>query len=486
MRLADVTVALRPRTPWEATDLGLAMTQAWWRAAYPPFLLVAAAIYVAVSLLLWSDPAWVPVVMWWLKPLFDRLLLYVYSQALFGVVPDTRRSLRALPGLLGDGLWRQLTYLRLDTIRSFRTPVMQLERLGGRAGGERLRVLARRGRSHAAGLTIACVHMEVLLVIGAVLLATVMVPSQLEVDVAGRLMAAGGAEAVAWNLLLMVGFVMVEPFYVAAGFALYLNRRTELEGWDIELRLRRIAERLTALAGAAAVVVLLAVPTPGARAAMADTPLADPPRPPAEAAAVAAEVLAHEDFDTTRSLTTWRWRSEAVADDPPPDLGRLGRWMVWLARAVEGLLWGLAAGAVIAALWYGRRWLPRPGPRAGGGEAPVAAVRAGAARGAAGLPADVPGAAMALWRDGEHRAALSLLYRGGVARLAGSEAPSLDSATEGEVLRTLRERVPADRHAWLSGVVGHWQALAYGGRRPRDDDFQALVAAWPAGGAEGP
>jgi len=34
-----------------------------------------------------------------------------------------------------------------------------------------------------------------------------------------------------------IGFV--EPFYVAAGFALYLNRRAELEAWDIEQEFRR-------------------------------------------------------------------------------------------------------------------------------------------------------------------------------------------------------------------------------------------------------
>ena len=36
---------------------------------------------------------------------------------------------------------------------------------------------------------------------------------------------------------LTIGFV--EPFYVAAGFALYLNRRAELEAWDIEQEFRR-------------------------------------------------------------------------------------------------------------------------------------------------------------------------------------------------------------------------------------------------------
>ena len=32
---------------------------------------------------------------------------------------------------------------------------------------------------------------------------------------------------------------IVEPFYVASGFAMYLNRRVELEAWDIEQDFRR-------------------------------------------------------------------------------------------------------------------------------------------------------------------------------------------------------------------------------------------------------
>ena len=36
-----------------------------------------------------------------------------------------------------------------------------------------------------------------------------------------------------------VAVLFLEPFYVAAGFAMYLNRRAELEAWDIEQEFRR-------------------------------------------------------------------------------------------------------------------------------------------------------------------------------------------------------------------------------------------------------
>jgi hypothetical protein len=50
----------------------------------------------------------------------------------------------------------------------------------------------------------------------------------------------------AFCLLYLLVISIVEPFYVAAGFSLYLNRRTELEGWDIELGFRTLAARLEA------------------------------------------------------------------------------------------------------------------------------------------------------------------------------------------------------------------------------------------------
>jgi len=37
--------------------------------------------------------------------------------------------------------------------------------------------------------------------------------------------------------------LFLEPFFVSAGFAMYLNRRVELEAWDIEQEFRRVFAR---------------------------------------------------------------------------------------------------------------------------------------------------------------------------------------------------------------------------------------------------
>jgi hypothetical protein len=46
------------------------------------------------------------------------------------------------------------------------------------------------------------------------------------------------------NLAYVLAESLIEPFFVTAGFALYLSRRVMLEGWDVELGLRRLARRL--------------------------------------------------------------------------------------------------------------------------------------------------------------------------------------------------------------------------------------------------
>ena len=46
------------------------------------------------------------------------------------------------------------------------------------------------------------------------------------------------------NQLWFSGFLMTEPFFVAAGFYLYLNCRSLAEGWDIELAFNGIAKKV--------------------------------------------------------------------------------------------------------------------------------------------------------------------------------------------------------------------------------------------------
>ena len=129
---------LRARTSFEAIDLGFAMTRRWapsvwkgWLVGVAPLLVV---LWLSSFVLPWMVVAFVA---WWLKPLYERVPLFVLSRGLFGATPTTAETLRALPGLFWHRLFMALTVYRFDPARTFLTPVSLLERLGGRARSRR-------------------------------------------------------------------------------------------------------------------------------------------------------------------------------------------------------------------------------------------------------------------------------------------------------------------------------------------------------------
>lgn len=104
------------------------------------------------------------------------------------------------------------------------------------------------------------------------------------------------------------------------------------------------------------------------------------------------------------------------------------------------------------------------------------------------LPENIGGAARALWDSGEHRAALALLYRGMLSRLAHvHRIPIRDSSTEGDCLALAATHLAQERREYASGLVRVWQRFVYGGQEiPAatmyvlcDDFGSALDAASP-------
>src|SRR5690606_9992514 len=107
------------------------------------------------------------------------------------------------------------------------------------------------------------------------------------------------------------------------------------------------------------------------------------------------------------------------------------------------------------------------------------------------LPDDIGAAAWSLWEHGEHRSALSLLYRGLLSRLVHAHAlPIRDSSTEGDCLALAERYLASDRHDYVSQLIRTWQRAVYGGENPQapdirrlcDDFAQALRASAPAQG----
>jgi hypothetical protein len=269
MRLIDASVAIRPRTPWEALDLGILLAQKHRTLLMLSWAIVTLPLFTLLTVLLWDYPSLAILVFWWLKPAYERLPLLILSQALFGSAPSLKQALKHFPSVLKPQLIASLTWRRFSLSRAFFQPVHQLEGLDGLPRAQRLAVLGQNNVMIARWLTAAGSAIELTFWLGLMVLFYAMIPPQIEADWSWRSLLDVEGE---WNWLehLTNGFyalvlVVWGPVYVSCGFALYLNRRTTLEAWDIELGFRKLRQRvlgsaLTILLSSFLTLALLPVP----------------------------------------------------------------------------------------------------------------------------------------------------------------------------------------------------------------------------------
>lgn len=220
--------------------MGVRLCQSAARNVFPCYwaVMVPVAIFCLAS---YEIASWLPVLaLWWAKPWLDRIVLFVLSRAAFG----QQTTLRDLWDAQRQVLWHQLvttwTIRRLSPWRSFTQPVYQLEGQSGRALHKRVVQIRRNHSGVAALMTSAFSSFEQVLTIATLSLAVWLAPQGHEPDFLGFLDGRGSSGA---DLYIAIAYAVViallEPFYVGAGFAMYLNRRVELEAWDIEQELRR-------------------------------------------------------------------------------------------------------------------------------------------------------------------------------------------------------------------------------------------------------
>jgi hypothetical protein len=486
MRLDEVAAVIRPRAPWEGLDLGFALARHWFAPLWGLWWLTALPVGALGALGLGDSPDLWLLLTWWLKPLYEAPLLYWLSRRLFGERLGVRDLWRARRQVLPLRLLPNLLWRRLSPSRSLQLPLLLLEGLGGRERRRRRQVLQGNGAT-AAWLTIICVHFEYVLWGSALLLLVLLVPERLpSFDLEAAFLQDDSVPYWVSTLLYWLVMSLVAPFYVAAGFAYYLTRRTELEAWDLELVFRRATGRSRRPRPAvAAAALLLLLPVLGL--VQPKTANADPVSRE-EARALIGEVLAGDDFGRTREDTRWVY---AGADEPnaggrPPDwlaglLERIGRGA---DLAAAPLKWGLIlVAAVLAALVLRRilRDLPRRAQRHGrpaGSAAPPESLGVAVS---AELPADVPAAVRDLIARGEPRGALALLYGASLALLQerhGLEIPQ--SATELECLTLVRRSRPSADVTRVERLVRAWRRLAYAHRVPEPAELDGLLRDWQA------
>ena len=497
MQIDRLAAVIRPRTPWEGLDLGFALGRRWFATLLGLWLLTALPIALLGAIWLGdSASSWILLV-WWFKPLYEAPLLFWLSRRLFGETLGLRELWQLRRQILPLRLLPNLLWRRLHPSRSFQMPLIQLEGLGGKGRRQRQRVLQGSGGA-SAWLTIICVHLESILWLSALLLAAAMIPAELPgLDLSAAVLDEGSAPYWISSLVFWLAMSVIAPFYVAAGFALYLTRRTELEAWDLELRFRQVAEapRHRDRGARMPVVVLIALAAgvscllPGLADALDLTR--------EQAAAEIGAVLDSEDFGRTRTVQNWVYVDQQGASDEEfewpdwlIDLGQaLGRGGEIASVIIKWLLYFAAAVLVLVLVqrihrdWrgFGRR------KHESSSETPATVVLIPDAE--AVLPADIPAAVDALIDCGDLRGALALLYAASIALLRRRYGLTVKaSATELECLALVLDKRPAGDGMLMRRLVQAWQRLAYGHLEPTVDELDALVLdwqRWEGGGDEG-
>jgi len=224
---------------------------------------------------------------------------------------------------------------------------------------------------------------------------------------------------------------------------------------------------------AIAVAVLMSVCVPAAAYAAQDAAIdraatAAGPAPEFDRAAIAKAleaVRADPQLSAEKTMKTLRWRDRRQPARAERIgwlawiaglfawLGQSGRYLVWVSAAILAVL---AARYVLETATRARLAREEDEPLTTPTHVRDLDIRP------ASLPPDIGAAARRLWDRHEHRAALALLYRGLLSRLAHvHQLPIRDSSTEGDCLAIAAGMNAAGRD-YAARLIVLWQAAVYG------------------------
>lgn len=504
MQLENIAANVRMRSNWEAIDLGFTMVRAWWLIIYTPLALLLTSLIAIFLLVIPYEYYWATLtLLWWLKPLYHRLTLHIISRRLFGESIDVIDALQHLPTLIfKTGLFSELTWRRFSFSRGFRLPIWQLENLRGAARKKRQQVLLGNMHSDAIWLTIAVFCFQIILTLSFFMLIWLFIPAYYSDDLFNQLLT-NQLDGIGYSveIIAVTGFVIVmvflEPFYIGASFALYINRRTQLEAWDIELDFRKMSQRMEAadkkLSALPAILVALCLTLSITdQTAHADTPVetnrkelpsdfvAEKALEANQSKRIIHEVMDAEGLNREKKVMGWRYIDR---DEPIPEDKDQPKWLkafaAMMAKIVEFSLWFLVAAAIIGLYVFRKYWLPllESKPKAEALEQPD--ILFGMDVRSDSLPDDVLETARSLWQDGEAREAMSLLYRSSLIQLINREQLQLKhSHTEGDILKLSQSKLAITRQQYFQQLTKQWVQIAYAHQAPSEIQMQHLFDHW--------
>ena len=482
----------RQRTPWEAVDLGRSLINShltYYMALYAMLMLPFVLIGVAGAWL-FDLKGWLLAWIWWLKPVYEYGVLSALSIHAFQPLPPLKTAIKTGFKLMARScVFGDLTWRRLRPMRSFVLPIQQLEQLSGSDFQTRKRELGRYGGNTATGLTLMGNALEGIWLYALMILAYwflygnfiqqgLVQPSHMgefnnlvealyDSWANEELSAFFNFSALAYCLTL----VFWGPYYVAGGFTLYLNARTQSEAWDIRLTWQRLSERLRSSSWCVAMVVAGLLVFGSNDMAHAEA-LPDEQR----VTQSREQVLQKDPFYHVKQENRWCWLScdkKATSErapidfNPPPIAGGGAAVMQLLGYLVLILL-------VIGLLFGVWQWLKsRDGSQNNNKPQDAPTSMFGLDLRVEALPKDVSAQALSLLQT-DPRAALSLLYRATLSQLINKQhLPVKQHHTEGKVSLLVNQQLPM-LSTYFQSLTNAWLRTAYGHQQLPIEDLQQL------------
>ena len=448
----------------EAIDLGVLIARRYWWRLVAGWLMVAVPVFVVT----WFIPSTVFafLILWWFKPLYERIPMSTVASSIFD---EHARWTSIRRDLLSPDCLLWLTLFRFFPGRSTLTPIAALEdHASGSGQVSNRRSLIKENIQgaylglHSMGLLFEIAIVGVFLITAVVLFSPVETAPSVALSVALSELSNFLLDSF-WGpkivlTALFVAFACVAPFYVCCGFALYLNRRIELEGWDLDLEFQRMVRRIAPLLG----IVLIAVCCLPSDAQESRTTEQEQTKD--SVATEIQEVVMSERISRIERSLRIEPREQSTRT-PNVALALFLRVLMWTMLAA-GVLWLVIK---IVTSDYIRTALSRKRKR----DVPIQQTIANLNRTLA-LPDDVVKEANNAWREGHFRSAVSLLYRGALYVLITKHKCDISpSDTEASCMNAVRQSVPILSESFDT-IAASWQQLAYARLPLSDDDFDAL------------
>ena len=499
MNLDKLQFSASVRSGWQAIDLGFMMASIWWRPLFVVSAIAPLLLFIPLVIIFSDNPFWAGFVVWWLKPFWERLPLCLGSRSVFGEESGPIEILWQTKSLYLKDAIPWLLWRRFSFQRAFDAPVTILEGLTGKGRRSRINVLHGKYSDIALANQAISFCFELIFCFGIATLILFFIPDDFGFDAYDTVEELTLAGEWLYTICWFSAMILIMPFHTMAGFALYLNRRIELEAWDIEITFRNLAQRkqqssgkIVQLMSALILAITMTLTTPSNSYAAIN-------HNNASANQLIEDVLQGEDFGQEITVRKWRFKDviEENQDKIPEwlidfiewwennvDFSGVGDSLITTAAWLKVLLIALATGLFVYLLYRFRG----PLKRFHRGEKSEAKpeVMFGLDVRPESLPDDIPAQVMSFWQGNRHRDALGLLYRASLSRLIEQHAVAFKSShTEAECAALVKTRGIESLSDYFAGLTRVWCHLAYGHELPANEAIQKLCDDWALEMADG-